>query len=40
MDSQNMPANLPAHTMPELHERRASLQAPTAGSENNESSSY
>lgn len=36
MDSQNMPANLPAHSIPELHERRASLQAPRAGSTNNE----
>lgn len=36
LDSQNMSTSLPAHSMPELHERRASLQAPVAGFENNE----
>jgi hypothetical protein len=33
-----MPATMPAHSMPELHERRPSLQAPTAGFEVNERS--
>lgn len=37
LDTQTMPASLPAHSMPELHERRPSLQAaPTGGFENNE----
>ncbi|KAI3395667.1 hypothetical protein diail_964 [Diaporthe ilicicola] len=37
LDTQAMPASLPAHSMPEAHERRLSLQAaPTAAFENNE----